>query len=53
MRIPGAKEQLAMLSKTSEVLVADCRGRYALFQGQSDAPLSERIRAALDERVLR
>lgn len=53
LKRPGVKERLSELSRTSEVLVADCKGRYALYK---PAPTKERLTASwalLNDRMLR
>lgn len=49
---PGVKEQISLISTTSDLLIADCKGRYVLYD--SSAGRVERRQSFLaDDRVLR
>ena len=52
----GMKEQLAKFAETSEVLVADCSGRYVLYDPNRDAVrrnLAKRNSALVNDHILR
>jgi len=53
LREPRAQERLARVAAESEVLVADCKGRYALFKPSPGTVLNQRSLALLDDRILR
>lgn len=55
-RVAGMKEQLAKFAETSEVLVADCSGRYVLYDPNRDAVrrnLAKRNSALVNDHILR
>jgi len=55
LRPREVKERLSELSRTSEVLVADCSGRYGLYELPQRPVVARRTRTleALNERILR
>ena len=59
LKKPGVKEEIAQLAATSDVLVADCSGRYVSYEPgyppeDRHSPIwSKRSLALIEERVLR
>jgi hypothetical protein len=53
LKKPGAKAEIARLAVTSEVLIADCVGRYVEYKPVPVANLNRRKLALIDEHVLR
>jgi len=49
---PAARKRLARLAGESEVLVADCRGRYALYR-PTPTVATRRTLALVDDHILR
>jgi len=54
MKKPGVREEVARLSATADLLVADCKGRYVPYSAPTTyhAAAARRLELA-DERVLR
>jgi hypothetical protein len=52
IRGPGMRRRIAQVAEESRVLVADCRGRFKLFQTAPDARLRE-MKPYIDDRFLR
>jgi hypothetical protein len=52
IREPGMRRRIAQVAEESRVLVADCRGRFKLFQAAPDATLRD-MTPYLDDRLLR
>jgi uncharacterized protein YceH (UPF0502 family) len=50
---PIVQEQLAKLAAKSEILVAECNGRYALYEPSLDMKTNKRNLALMNDHLLR
>lgn len=53
LKKPGVKRQIARLAATSDMLVADCEGRYVAYDPTADSVPVGQFLALADEHVLR